>query len=214
MDFLPLFHNIKNRRCVVVGAGSIALRKIRPLLEAGAIIDIIAPDIDYRIEELAKEHPIKIYNKPFEKNDLNDACLVISAANKKKVNTQVSNHAKSLNIPVNVVDQPELCTVIFPSIVDRSPMLVAISSGGAAPVLVRMLRTKLESIIPSGYGRLAQLAQKFRPLVKKKIIDSNVRKAFWEDVFSSEIPELVYAEKNSTAEAELQKKLRMMYLQV
>lgn len=207
MDFLPLFHNIKNRRCVVVGAGSIALRKIRPLLEAGAIIDIIAPDIDSRIQDLAKKHSIKVYIKPFENNDLKDACLVISATNKKKINTQVSSHAKSLNIPVNVVDQPELCTVIFPSIIDRNPILIAISSGGAAPVLVRMLRTKLESIIPSGLGRLADLARKFRPLVKKKIIDSNSRKAFWEEVFSSEIPELVYAEKNLVAEAELQKKI-------
>jgi uroporphyrin-III C-methyltransferase/precorrin-2 dehydrogenase/sirohydrochlorin ferrochelatase len=128
---------------VVVGAGSIALRKIRPLIDAGAIIDIVAPDIDRRIEDLAKKHSIRIFIKPFENNDLEDACLVISATNKKKINIQVSSHAKILNIPVNVVDQPELCTVIFPSIVDRKPILVAISSGGAAPVLVRMLRNKI-----------------------------------------------------------------------
>ena len=207
MEFLPLFHNIKNRRCVVVGAGSIALRKIRPLLEAGALVDIIAPDIDDRIKDIAKNNSIKIYKKNFEINDLNNACLVISAVNSKEVNAQVSDHAKLLNIPVNVVDQPELCTVIFPSIVDRNPMLVAISSGGSAPVLARMLRTKLESIIPSGYGRLARLAGKFRPLVKEKITDSNSRKAFWENIFSGEIAELVYAEKNKAAEMELKKKI-------
>ncbi len=207
MEFLPLFHNIKNRRCVVVGAGSIALRKIRPLLEAGALVDIIAPDIDDRIKDIAKNNSIKIYKKKFEINDLKNACLVISAVNSKEVNAQVSDHAKLLNIPVNVVDQPELCTVIFPSIVDRNPMLVAISSGGSAPVLARMLRTKLESIIPSGYGRLARLAGKFRPLVKEKITDPNSRKAFWENIFSGEIAELVYAEKNKAAEMELKKKI-------
>ena len=106
MEFLPLFHNIKNRRCVVIGAGSIALRKIRPLLEAGALVDIIAPDIDDRIKDIAKNSSIKLYKKKFEINDLKNACLVISAVNSKEVNTQVSDHAKSLNIPVNVVDQP------------------------------------------------------------------------------------------------------------
>lgn len=207
MEFLPLFHNIKNKRCVVIGAGSIALRKIRPLMEAGALIDIIAPNIDYRIEELATNQLIKIYKKTYENNDLKNSYLVISATNDEKINIQVSSYAKSLNIPVNVVDQPELCTVIFPSIVDRSPMLLAISSGGAAPVLVRMLRTKLESIIPSAYGRLAELARKFRPLVKEKITNPNSRKAFWEDIFTGEVAELVYTDKNSAAEAKLQQKI-------
>ena len=207
MEFLPLFHNIRNRRCVVVGAGSIALRKLRPLLEAGAIIDVIAPDIDERIKELAKKNSLNLNKKYFENKDLNGAILVISATNIKEVNVQVSNHAQLLNIPVNVVDQPELCTVIFPSIVDRNPMLVAISSGGSAPVLARMLRTKLEAIIPSGYGSLAKLAGKFRPLVKEKISDPNGRKAFWEDVFSGDIAELVYSEKTEIAEIELRKKI-------
>lgn len=94
MDFLPLFHNIKNRRCVVVGAGSIALRKIRPLIEAGAIIDIVAPDIDRRIQDLAKKHSIRISTKPFENNDLKDACLVISATNKKRL---ISRYLTTLN---------------------------------------------------------------------------------------------------------------------
>ena len=207
MEYLPLFHNIKNKRCVVVGAGSIALRKIRPLIEAGAQIDVIAPDVDHRINELAKKNSLDVYEKLFEDGDLNGAVLVISATNVKAVNMQVSACAQSLGIPVNVVDQPHLCTVIFPSIVDRSPMLVAISSGGAAPVLARMLRTKLEALIPSGYGRLARLAGKFRPLVKEKITDPNGRKAFWEDVFTSDIAELVYAEKTNIAEIELQKRI-------
>ena len=207
MEFLPLFHNIRNRRCVVVGAGSIALRKLRPLLEAGAIVDIIAPDIDHRIKELAKTNSLNIHKKYFENKDLNGAILVISATNAKEVNIQVSGHAQLLNIPVNVVDQPELCTVIFPSIVDRNPIMVAISSGGSAPVLTRMLRTKLEEIIPSGYGSLAKLAGKFRSLVKDKISDPNGRKAFWEDVFSGNIAELIYSEKTDAAEVELRQKI-------
>jgi len=178
MDLLPLFHNLKGRRCVMVGGGSVALRKIRPLIEVGAAIDIIAPNINAAITALATKHALNLHQRKFNNDDLKGAALVIAATDDKQLNKQVSEQAQQLNIPVNVVDQPELCSVVFPSIVDRSPVQIAISSSGTAPVLARMLRTRLESLIPAGYGQLAQLAGKFRQQVKEKITDANSRKHF------------------------------------
>jgi len=207
MDLLPLFHNLNGRRCVMVGGGSVALRKIRPLIEVGAKVEIIAPEINTAITDLAEKHSLCLYQRKFNNADLEGAALVIAATDDKQLNKQVSEQAQKLNIPVNVVDHPELCSVVFPSIVDRSPVQIAISSGGTAPVLARMLRTRLESLIPSGYGFLAQLAGKFRQQVKEKITEPNSRKAFWEDVFSGDISELVFSNKHDIAESKLQEKL-------
>lgn len=207
MDLLPLFHNLNGHRCVMVGGGSVALRKIRPLIEVGAKVEIIAPEINTAITDLAEKHSLCLYQRKFNNADLEGAALVIAATDDKQLNKQVSEQAQKLNIPVNVVDQPELCSVVFPSIVDRSPVQIAISSGGTAPVLARMLRTRLESLIPSGYGFLAQLAGKFRQQVKEKITEPNSRKAFWEDVFSGDISELVFSNKHDIAECKLQEKL-------
>jgi uroporphyrin-III C-methyltransferase/precorrin-2 dehydrogenase/sirohydrochlorin ferrochelatase len=207
MDLLPLFHNLQGRRCVMVGGGSVALRKLRQLIDAGAIVDLIAPEINEAIQQLAIKHSLRIHQRKFTNEDLIAAVLVIAATNNKQLNQQVSEQAQKLNIPVNVVDQPKLCTVIFPSVVDRSPIQIAISSGGTAPVLARMLRTRLEALVPAGYGKLAKLAGKFRSQVKAKITDGNGRKAFWEDVFSGEVAELVFSEQLSIAESRLQQKL-------
>ena len=204
MDLLPLFHNLQGRRCVMVGGGSTALRKLRQLLDSGATVELIAPEINAAIQQLSTKHSLNLHQRKFKNEDLDAAVLVIAATNNKQLNKQVSEQAQKLNIPVNVVDQPKLCTVIFPSVVDRSPIQIAISSGGTAPVLARILRTRLEALVPAGYGKLAKLAGKFRPRVKEKIPDSNSRKAFWEDVFSGEIAELVFSEKLGAAESRLQ----------
>jgi len=191
MDLLPLFHNLRDRRCVMVGGGEIALRKLRQLIAVGAVIEVIAPEINSSIHKLAQETGLTLVNRAFEDADLNGAALIVAATNDIAVNRRVSELAQTMNIPVNVVDNPELCSVIFPSIVDRSPVQIAISSAGNAPVLARMLRTRLESSIPAGYGKLAAIAGKYRSLVKRKISDGLSRKAFWEEVFEGDIAELV-----------------------
>ncbi len=191
----------------MVGGGEIALRKLRQLIAAGAAIEVIAPEISPSIRNLAPEQPLTLTCRKFEDSDLNGAVLVIAATNDTAVNRRVSELAQASNIAVNVVDSPELCSVIFPSIVDRSPIQIAISSAGTAPVLARMLRTRLESSMPAAYGKLAALAGKYREQVKHKIADGISRKAFWEDVFDGDIAELVYAEKISEAESRIQQKL-------
>lgn len=207
MDLLPLFHNLRGRRCLVVGGGDVALRKLRQLIDAGATVEVIAPDINTAICEIAERHTLSLKQRPFGEEDIAGAALVVAATNDQSLNERVSRLAQGANIPVNVVDSPELCTVVFPSIVDRSPVQIAISSGGNAPVLARMLRTRLEGLIPAGYGKLAALAGKYRDRVKTRIDSSLARKAFWEEVFEGDIAELVYSERLKEADERLEQKL-------
>lgn len=203
MDYLPLFHNLKNRHCLVVGGGEIALRKLRPLLEAGARVSLVAPDICSAIQNLQSGQLI-LKERPFVTADLEEVALVIAATNVEDVNQAISKEAQARQIPVNVVDNPALCSVIFPSIIDRSPVQIAISTGGAAPVLARMLRGRLESLIPASYGVLAALASRFRPRVKQALKDENSRRQFWESVFDGPVAEAVYKGDTKKAEALLE----------
>ena len=203
MDYLPLFHNLKGRKCLVVGGGEIALRKVRPLLEAGAVVRVVAPQIRQSLKEMADVGTIQITVKTFHPDDMAGVALVIAATSDQQVNEQVSRFARERNIMVNVVDNPALCSVIFPAIIDRSPVQIAISTGGSAPVLARLLRGKLESLLPDAYGKLAQLADKFRPAVKAKLESENSRRGFWEKVFEGPIAELVFRGRMQEAEQAL-----------
>lgn len=194
MDYLPLFHNMKNRRCLVVGGGQVALRKLRTLFEAGASITLVAPEIDAAIEVLAEQYANNFiaHRRKFTAEDLTDAILVVVATADKALNKTISDLAKAQNIDVNVVDQPELCTVIFPAIVDRSPVQVAISSGGASPVLVRLLRAQFEASLPGGLGKLAELVNNYRGRVKSVFSATNARRQFWESALQGDIAERVF----------------------
>ena len=216
MDFLPLFHNLKGRNVLVVGGGEIALRKVRLVQEASAIITIVAKDFcpDLLAMDAAdKEHGcngLRLITAAYEQQhmlDLPDAVLVIAATNDRDLNRLVSEHAQSANILSNVVDDPGFSTVIFPSIVDRSPIQIAISSGGDAPVLVRLLRTKFEALLPAGMSKLGALAGSFRERVKAKFSSGADRKAFWEEVFYGPIAEQAYANNLDEAERLLTEKL-------
>jgi len=190
----------------MVGGGSVALRKIRLMMSAGAKLTVIAPEI---CSDLKSEFGDKIHHiaRPFEDNDIADYRLITAATNSEKVNSRVSELAQAANIPVNVVDQPQLCSFITPSIVDRSPVVVAISTGGDAPVLARMLRAKLEVFIPSGYGRLAETMGRYRDAVKKSLPEERDRRRFWEQVVQGPIAELFFSGRRSAAEQQLQQRL-------
>ncbi|MGV8710970.1 MAG: precorrin-2 dehydrogenase/sirohydrochlorin ferrochelatase family protein, partial [Nitrosomonas sp.] len=162
MDFLPIFLNIKNKRCLVVGSGEVATRKSLFLLQAGARVIAISTERDPSLNEFAVDGRILYQADHFESEHLQNIALVIAATSDRTINRQVSEAAQQRQIPVNVVDDPELCSFIMPSIVDRSPLLIAISSGGQSPVLARLLRAQLEAMIPVAYARLASIAGKFR----------------------------------------------------
>lgn len=204
MDFLPIFLNIKGRRCLVVGAGSVALRKASVLSEAGAQVRVIAPALSEGFADLPN---IEYIAARFEPQHLDGVVLVIAATDDRSVNKQVFDLASARNLPVNVVDDPQLCSFIMPAILDRSPLMVAFSSGGASPVLTRMMRGKLESLIPQNYSRLAAFAERFREQVKLRVTNPAKRRIFWENALEGVVSEKVLTGDEASAEAMLQQML-------
>ena len=148
MDYFPVFINLKDQDCLVIGAGEIAARKIELLARAGAKITVIANKISQHVSSLEASCHLNVVQKSFSPEDLRSFRLVVSATDNKVTNQLVAKTAGEQNILVNVVDNPDLCSFIFPAIIDRSPIVAAVSSGGAAPILARLLRAKIESIIP------------------------------------------------------------------
>jgi len=204
MDFLPIFLNIKGKPCLVVGGGDVARRKAGVLLEAGARVRVVAPEIN---PDLAAQQGVECIIARFEARHLEGVMLVIASTNDRSTNRQVSELAQARNIPVNVVDDPELCSFVMPAILDRSPLMVAFSSGGASPVLARMLRGKLETFIPQNYSRLAAFAERFREAVKQRVTNPAKRRIFWENVFEGVVAEKVLTGDEATAENMLQQML-------
>jgi len=208
LEFLPVFLNIRQRSCLVVGGGQIAARKVALLEQAGADITVIAPEVCDELDSLAAEGRILHVRREFHADDIMNQPVVIAATNRRSVNEQVSRIAQHKGIPVNVVDNPDLCSFIMPSIIDRSPVQIAVSTGGASPVLARLLRGRLESSVPSACGRLASLVEEYRDAVKQRYSDVTARRNFWEHVLQSSIAEMVYAGHDAEARAALDEALQ------
>lgn len=199
MQALPIFFNIKNRLCVVIGGGEVALRKVTMLLKASGKVVVYAPDICPELYALATDGKIDYVQANFDENQLKGACLVIAATDDQAVNIAVSVAAKAQSIPVNVVDSPELCTFTMGSIIDRSPVVIAVSSEGNAPVLARYIRTKIETMLPAAYGRIAAIAGEFREQVKAKFSTTETRRRFWEGVLQGPMVERVLSGQEQAA---------------
>ncbi len=199
MQALPIFYKINNRRCVVIGGGEVATRKVTMLLKAEADVTVISPEICHELQELADAKKIKYVKADFAESQLQGACLVIAATDDEAVNEAVSVAAKAQNIPVNVVDAPALCTFTMGSIIDRSPVIIAVSSEGNAPVLARYIRTKIETMLPASYGRIAAIAGEFREQVKERFATTQARRIFWEQVLQGPVVERVLAGQEQAA---------------
>jgi uroporphyrin-III C-methyltransferase / precorrin-2 dehydrogenase / sirohydrochlorin ferrochelatase len=203
MDYFPVFFNLKGKDCLVVGGGDIAARKIGLLARAGAKITVIAKAVNEEVAAMETSSGLTIRQIPFEAENVTQYTLIVSATDDIETNTLVAKTAQEQGVPVNVVDNPGLSSFIFPAIVDRSPVIIAVSSGGAAPVLARLLRAKLETVIPPAYGQLARLAEKFRDKVKQQINIPPQRRVFWEKVFQGTVAEQVFSGNESDAEKHL-----------
>ncbi len=208
MRFLPVFLNIRQRPCIVVGGGEVAARKIRLLLQADADVRVVAPDLCATISQWLERGRIHHIAAHFTAETLERAALVVAATDDAEVNRRVSVLAQRKGIPVNVVDSPALCSFVMPSIVDRSPVVVAISSGGASPVLARLLRARLETLLPAAYGGLASLVESFRDRVKRRFARIDERRRFWEEVLEGPVAEMFLAGRRDEAEAALERQLQ------
>ena len=203
MDYLPIFLKLTGQACLVVGGGEVALRKVATLLRAGAQVAVLSPALCKTLQEHWGRGEVRWLEKTFEEADVEGFKLVVSATDRNEVNVAVASAARAHNIPVNVVDAPALCSFIFPAIIDRSPVVAAVSSSGASPVLARLVKARLEALIPPGYGRLARFVERFRAEAKGKIADADRRRHFWEKVLQGPVVESVLAGREAMAEQQL-----------
>jgi uroporphyrin-III C-methyltransferase/precorrin-2 dehydrogenase/sirohydrochlorin ferrochelatase len=199
MDYFPIFLKLDNQPCVVVGGGGVAIRKTQSLLDAGAMVTVIAPRIESQLTRWVMEGKIDYVSRRFQPEDLVGKRLVIAATDDPDTNRLVYEVAENLGVLANVTDNPDICRFIVPAIVDRSPITIAISSGGNAPVLVRLLRQKLEILIPAAYGRLAAFAGGLRGRVKASLDSSSTRRRFWESILDGPVAERVLNGQEQTA---------------
>ena len=204
MNTFPLFFKLEDRKVLIVGGGEVALRKADLLSRAGACITILAPDISHELQVLLTDSKHEFIYENYNKTYMSGARVIIAATDDETLNHQIHADATELNIPVNVVDTPHLCDFIFPAIIDRNPIVIGISSNGKAPVLARLLRARLETLIPQGYGKLAKLAGEFRSEVKAKIPTLTGRRQFWERAFEGQVSQLMFAGNETEAAAQLQ----------
>ncbi|WP_046003842.1 siroheme synthase CysG [Pseudoalteromonas rubra] len=203
MQYLPIFTKLDNKPVLVVGGGEVALRKIRALLKARADVTVLAPEFCDELMQLSEQGELSLKQAYFSAEAVDGMALVIAATDNDDVNAQVSDAADARNIFVNVVDDQPKCSFIFPSIVDRNPITIAISSAGTAPVLARRLREKLETLIPQHIGPLAQLVGGFRDKVKGRFRHFADRRQFWERVFDSHVVSKVQSGDTAGAQQQL-----------
>lgn len=186
MDYLPIFCRLDNKPVLLVGGGEVAERKARLLLDAGAQLTVVAPELDPELAELAANGSIEWLAGEFASEQLTGKWLVVAATDRREVNALVYQSANRARIFANVVDDPKRSSFIMPSIIDRSPLMVAISSGGKAPVLARLLREKLEALLPQHLGVVAAFAGSLRERVKARFASMGERRRFWERLLGAD----------------------------
>jgi len=207
VDYLPLFAAVKDRPVLVIGGGEIAARKIAFLRRAGAHVQVVAQRLEPQLQQLADAQSLHWLATEFDESQLDAVFLVIAATNDSALNRRVFDAANARHRLVNVVDDQPLCSFIFPSIVDRSPLLVAISSGGNAPVLARLLREKIEALLPGNLGRMAEVAGRWRTRIKAFRRTTDERRRFWETAFRGRFASLMAAGDEPAAEKALEAEL-------
>ena len=211
MDYLPVFLQLRDRPVLVVGGGRVAARKVELLRRTGAKITVVAPELADDVRELAAKGELNYVNTVFSPEHVTGTVAVVAATGVPEVNAAVSAAAREQNIPVNVVDDPVASTFIFPAIVDRSPILIAISSGGQAPVLARRIREQMEAFLPARLGALARFMGERRKAVKRALRTA-ARRSFWERIVGGVVGARVFAGDEVTAGKDFERELRTTHL--
>jgi uroporphyrin-III C-methyltransferase/precorrin-2 dehydrogenase/sirohydrochlorin ferrochelatase len=207
LDHLPIFFNVKGRRALVVGDGTLAARKADLLVRAGCDLTVIAPTPNKDLARLLQEQQITHKTDDLDADDLEGCVIAFGAASDTAVNRKLHDLATAAGIPVNISDDPELCDFIMPALVDRSPVLIAIGSGGTSPLLTRMLKARFETTIPAAYGRVAEFAGQYRQRVKDSIPNMTRRRRFWETMIAGPVAEHLFSGQEESAAALMDKLL-------
>jgi uroporphyrin-III C-methyltransferase/precorrin-2 dehydrogenase/sirohydrochlorin ferrochelatase len=206
--YFAAFLDLRGKPALVVGGGSVAAQKAEALLRSGARVSIIAPQLCARLTELTLRGTLRHEAKRFQPGDLVGAEIAIAATDDAAVNEAVSLAARALRIPVNVADNAAASSFIMPSVVDRPPLQIAISSAGASPVLARKVRALIEAALPFALGRLAGLAARYRAPSKARYPEPQARRHFWEGVMAGPIAEMALSGNEAGAERALQEALQ------
>ncbi len=201
MDHLPIFLNVKGTPSLVVGGGFLAARKADLLLRAGCKLTVLAPSLGDELAHLADTHDFIHKTSELSAEDLAGCQVVFGCSHDSAINQKLCDLAAAAGILVNVTDKPDNCDFIMPAVLDRSPLLVAIASGGTSPLLTRMLRARFETTIPAAYGRLAEFAGSYRDRIKVLIPNMNQRRRFWESMISGPVAEHLFSGQFEQAEA-------------
>jgi uroporphyrin-III C-methyltransferase/precorrin-2 dehydrogenase/sirohydrochlorin ferrochelatase len=199
MDWFPIFLALRDSSALVVGGGAVALRKTRQLLEAGCSVSIVAPHCDREFEAWISEGRVSYRAVRFEPEMVVGHRLVIAATDDPELNRLVAQSANRFGVLVNVVDDPALCSFIMPAVVDRSPLVIAVGTGGRAPILARQVRAYLEALLPSALGRLANFMGEWRASVRRHVSRPAQRRRLWERVAGGPVAEHLFAGRETDA---------------
>ena len=181
MSYFPFFMEIKDEKCLVVGGGTVALRKIEKLLPFGVKITVVSPAFCVEIEEMKEIQKIQ---RPFEKKDIEGMFFVIGATDDENINAEISVLCREKNIPVNIVDDPEKCTFFFPALVKRGEFVAGFSTGGGSPLAAQYIRKKVEDAVPEGFDRVVEVLSAVREQVKAEVPDIKVRENIFKQIFA------------------------------
>ena len=208
MNYLPLFIDTAGKKCLIVGGGNVASRKLIPILKSKMLVTMVSPDITNEILDTVRgAENFNHEKREFIDSDINDQFLIVAATNDKNVNAYVAKIAKEHNILVNMAEDSSVGNTLIPSVVDRDPIKIAISSGAASPILTRLVKTKLETVIPYSYSKLAEVMMEYRSKVKdtfSKIVD---RRNFWEVFLDGPVSEMVLSGQIDKAKKALDQSL-------
>lgn len=207
MDYFPLFADLKNRPCLIVGAGQVALRKMTLLRQAGARVTLVAPVATDAIATAAEHGQVRWLRAKFDPRHLDDHVLVISATNSADVNQTVADAAQAAGRLCNVVDDPARCSFITPAIVDRGGITVAISSGGRSPTVARWVKAKIEQALPQKIDQLVHLATRWRTAVSRQLASGTPRQRFWLEVFNGPVAQLILNGRQREADRAMTRRL-------
>jgi len=207
MDYFPLFARLTDAPCLIAGGGRVAARKARQLLKAGAQVTVCAPESCDEVQQLADARKLVILKRVFEPALVTNFLFVVAATDDPRVNAEVAAAAALHRVLCNVVDDRQLSSAILPAVVDRSPLVIAISSGGEAPVLATRIRQQIEAIVPPGLGSVARFMGKWRDAVRDRFSNLDQRRLFWQQVLDSRATDLLLDGDEDAAQKMLEEQL-------